>query len=95
MPPGLDDPTTAVPWVLLHGTPLGPRVWDDVAADLSRSAPVWAPDLTPTVDDPTPQRSLAVGLAAQLREPAHLVGHSFGGQIALELALIAPRVVES
>lgn len=68
-------------------------MWDDVAADLSRDGTVWTPDATPAVGDPTPQRSLAVDIAARLREPVHLVGHSFGGQIALELALAAPELV--
>ena len=29
-------------WLLLHGTPLMPQVWDGVAGDLRRYGPVWA-----------------------------------------------------
>jgi hypothetical protein len=29
-------------WLLLHGTPLTPQVWDGVAGHLRRYGPVWA-----------------------------------------------------
>jgi 3-oxoadipate enol-lactonase len=90
------------PLVLLHGAPFTPEVWDDVRAQLT-DAPVYCPDVTPDVlpsaSTPTPLRSepttnaLVERLRATLTpDPArfHLVGHAFGGQVAIDLASAAP-----
>lgn len=85
-------------WLLLHGTPLTPGVWDDVAACLRPFGAVDCPAVTPAGDAPDAQRALAAGLAAQLPRPAgrlHVVGHSFGGQVALDFALLMPQQVAS
>jgi len=88
-------------WVLLHGTPLTPAVWDEVAAYLRRTGRVLCPDVTPAgvaPDTTDAQAGLAAGLASArggLPEQMHVVGHSFGGQVALDLALLIPRRVQS
>jgi pimeloyl-ACP methyl ester carboxylesterase len=84
-------------WVLLHGTPLSPAAWDGVAAHLGRGEPVLCPPVTPAGDARDAAAELAAQLAADggLPERMHLVGHSFGGQVALDLALLAPGRVQS
>lgn len=88
-------------WLLLHGTPLTPGVWDEVAACLSPFGAVDCPAVTPAGDAPDvpdAQRTLAAALAAQLPQSAgrlHVVGHSFGGQVALDFALLVPQRVAS
>jgi hypothetical protein len=34
-------------WLLLHGTPLTPQVWDGVTGYLQDYGPVWSPDVSP------------------------------------------------
>jgi pimeloyl-ACP methyl ester carboxylesterase len=83
-------------WLLLHGTPLTPEVWDGVAACLTLSGPVTCPDITPAGEAPDVPETLAARVAAQVGElpgRLHVVGHSFGGQVALDLALLAPQRV--
>lgn len=82
-------------WLLLHGTPLTPAVWDGVGAILNHGGPVLCPAVTPA-DEHDGQADLAGRIAAALPPwpgPTHVVGHSFGGQVALDLALLAPRRV--
>jgi pimeloyl-ACP methyl ester carboxylesterase len=83
-------------WLLLHGTPLTPEVWDGVAAGLTRSGPVSCPDITPAGEARDVPGTLAARVAAEVAEGPgrlHVVGHSFGGQVALDLALLAPHRV--
>jgi 3-oxoadipate enol-lactonase len=83
-------------WLLLHGTPLTPAVWDGVAARLTRSGTVLSPAITPAGDARDAQGALAARLAAGVARPAgrlHVVGHSFGGQVALDFALLVPQLV--
>lgn len=88
-----------VAWLLLHGTPLDPAVWDAVRRELG-DPPVCAPDLR-LVAAGEDQAALAARAhealdAARLGSaPVHVVGHSFGGQVALEFALAFPERVAS
>lgn len=80
-------------WVLLHGTPLTAAIWDDVASALPGA--VRTPD-TSVVPEADAVHVLAEDVAASLpEEGCHLVGHSFGGQIALEVALAVPERVRT
>jgi pimeloyl-ACP methyl ester carboxylesterase len=101
-------------FVLLHGTPLSPQVWDGVRAQLG--AHTVAPDLTAMIESaamsrvreeqkapmsrlreqrPPPgclQTEVAAAVLAALPDGEMVVvGHSFGGQVAIELALLAPE----
>jgi pimeloyl-ACP methyl ester carboxylesterase len=81
-------------WVLLHGTPLTPAVWSDVARRLS-DQPVLVPDCT-QVPSSDAQATLAATVASLIGEATvDVVGHSFGGQVALDLALLRPTQVRS
>ncbi len=85
-------------WVLLHGTPLTPAVWEEVAACLRPRGHVLFPAATPSGDAPDAAAELAARLVFELSglpEPMHVVGHSFGGQVALDLALLAPHRVRA
>ena len=78
----------------LHGSASSRRLWQPLAAALIGSYRVIAPDLhgygetspwTPG-DSAARDIELAVALARQVRGPLHLVGHSYGGVVALEAA---------
>jgi pimeloyl-ACP methyl ester carboxylesterase len=85
-------------WVLLHGTPLTPAVWDEVAAHLRQAGPVVCPEITPPGGVQDAQHDLAARLVLDVAgrpDRVHVVGHSFGGQVALDLALLAPQRVRT
>jgi pimeloyl-ACP methyl ester carboxylesterase len=85
-------------WLLLHGTPLDPGCWEAVADRLRVHGRVDLPEVTPRATDREPQRHLAAELAALHGDgPRDLdvVGHSFGGQVALELALALPHRIHT
>ena len=86
-------------WLLLHGTPLTPSVWDGVVPLLAGRGQVIAPPVVPG-DGPAAgvHRKLAEQLAADVMDTPtrwHVVGHSFGGQVALELALQRTELIAS
>lgn len=82
-------PTPTPQWMLLHGTPLDPSVWDAVRSHLPANSIV--PDLNRTSVGGLLQQRLAAAVLADTPEaPLIVVGHSLGGQVALEMALLAP-----
>jgi 3-oxoadipate enol-lactonase len=82
---------------MLHGTPLTPAVWDGVRPLLNGE--VTAPAVTTGVDPGVPSEQAAIarrlGGGPAGNGPWHVVGHSFGGQVALELAIQAPQLVST
>ena len=81
-------------WLLLHGTPLTPAVWAPTAAELGDQAAL-IPDCSSVPPDDEPQRTIAQRLLHETEGDFDVVGHSFGGQTALELALLAPERVRT
>lgn len=79
--------------VLIHGTPLTPAAWQETAAALGPRKIV-VPDCT-RVPPRDAQASLAAQIARDTEGDLHVVGHSFGGQTAIELALLAPARVRT
>ncbi|WP_210479259.1 alpha/beta fold hydrolase [Naasia sp. SYSU D00948] len=90
--------------VLVHGIPGSARTWDRVAEQLEDRFTVFTPDLLGVggSDRPRDLRSLlapaqaaalASALGSQGVEDATVVGHDFGGPVALTLAGAAPGTV--
>jgi pimeloyl-ACP methyl ester carboxylesterase len=85
------------PVLLLHSGGLSSRQWDRLASHLSPSFRVLAPDFLGYGRSRTWPRDAPFGLDDDasviealldgLGEPAHLVGHSYGGLVALRIAL--------
>lgn len=78
---------------LIHGTPLGPGIWNDVIEAAPRRNAL-AVDVTRAPPE-RPQEALARRIADELDGALDVVGHSFGGQVALDLALLIPERVRS
>ena len=87
--------------VALHGSAAAPAQWRALARDAAGSFHVHAWDLPGYGAPANPGRGLdrrAAPVIAQveaLGRPVHLVGHSFGGAIALKIALLRPDLVAS
>ncbi len=82
--------------LLLHSSVAGARQWRKLSADLSGSFnviaanligygtnPPWAEDRPQTLED---QAALARAALPDRSAPVHIVGHSFGGSVAMALA---------
>ncbi|BBX06809.1 hydrolase [Mycolicibacterium aichiense] len=77
--------------MLLHGTPLDPSIWDAVRAQLPADS--IAPDLNRPQAGGLLQQHVAAAVLNDEPDDAPLivVGHSLGGQVAMEMALLAPH----
>lgn len=93
------------PVVLLHGSGSTSAQWRALADRLSTRFLVLAPDLYGYGGTgPWPghgdfslaaEAAMVQALLDSLDEPAHLVGHSYGGAVALQVALTQPRALRS
>jgi len=90
--------------VLLHGTASTGGQWKSLTAWLAPSHLVLAPDLpgygtakeqVSGAGDLLADAAPAIALIEAQGEPAHLVGHSYGGAVALAIAMSRPELVRS
>ena len=101
----VDDRGAGTPVVLLHSGGMSSRQWRSLAERLSSSHRVLAPDFLgsgknpPWPDDVPFGYALDVAAVARVLDPldgpVHLVGHSYGGLVALTLARTLPHRVRS
>lgn len=100
------DEGSGAPVVLVHGSVSDYREWSNQMAPLARHYRVIAysrryhwPNLPPAKDaDATVERQaddLAAIIQAMGIAPAHIVGHSYGGAVALNLTLRHPELVRT
>ncbi|MCA1710813.1 MAG: alpha/beta hydrolase [Actinobacteria bacterium] len=90
-----------VPVLLLHGVPETSSVWRDIAPRLAGGRRVLAPDLpglggssyTGPYDVPSLVTQLAALIASEVGGPVDVVGHDWGGSLALGLAGARPDLV--
>ena len=82
---------------LLHGFACLPSMWDGVLPYIGDARALLLPGHGPTPQLPDTTRFMDVVdlLAASLHAPAHLVGYSLGGRLALTLALRHPERIAS
>jgi pimeloyl-ACP methyl ester carboxylesterase len=90
--------------ILLHGTASTGGQWKSLTAWLAPSHLVLAPDLpgygtakdqVGGAGDLLADAAPAIALIEKHGEPAHLVGHSYGGAVALAIAMSCPDLVRS
>ena len=87
--------------MLLHGVPETALMWQALFAELARDRTVLAPDLKgmgasevkPPYDVPTLVDELAALIRRQVDEPIDLVGHDWGGALAIAIARFEPGLV--
>ena len=90
------------PVLALHGAAGSSRQWQSLADHLGDGCTVIAPDLpghgsacSQSVRDAAETAERIIGLMAIDGEPMHIVGHSIGAAIALEIAMSRPDLVRS
>lgn len=91
------------PIVFLHGTAASPRQWHELICHLPRAFEIFTLDLPDHAAHVVhaAQRSLSqeahilVHRLRGLGQPFHLVGHSYGGALALRIAMQWPGLVRS
>jgi pimeloyl-ACP methyl ester carboxylesterase len=93
------------PIVALHSSGASAKQWQRLRADLGRRAALITPDFHGHGSGPAwhgaPRDIAEADVSLALREidalgrPVHLVGHSYGGAIALAVALRRPRLVRT
>jgi pimeloyl-ACP methyl ester carboxylesterase len=90
------------PVLLLHSGGFTSRQWRRLAESLATGYRVTAPDLLGygtsgawPQDEPFHFRQDLEFLLSRIDEPVHVVGHSYGGFLALQLALARPDLVRS
>jgi pimeloyl-ACP methyl ester carboxylesterase len=89
------------PVVLLHGAFMDRRSWDHQRPAFARRFRVVRYDIRPFGESSRPEKAYSVpGDLLRLLDHlkigrAHLVGHSFGGGVALDFALLYPERVAS
>jgi pimeloyl-ACP methyl ester carboxylesterase len=91
-----------LPVLALHGAAGSSRQWQSLADHLGDNCTVIAPDLpgygtagSQSVRDAAETAERIIGLMAIDGEPMHIVGHSIGAAIALEIAMSRPDLVRS
>ena len=99
------SPAHKPPAILLHSGGMSSRQWRKLSDALSATHRVLAPDfLGSGANPPWPEGEpfefaqdldLIEKLVLGLGEPAHVVGHSYGGLIAVQLARRIPRSIAS
>jgi pimeloyl-ACP methyl ester carboxylesterase len=97
------DTGTGAPVLALHGSASSGAMWRSLGGWLGGRVRLLTPDLpgygasgNPAVTGPLGRELAAVvALASSLGEPVHLVGHGFGGVVALEAARLMPSLVRS
>ena len=94
-------PSGAPAIVLLHGAFMDRRSWDREVAALSKTYRIVRLDLRPFGESTAPEKPYSVPedvlrLLDHLKiDRAHLMGHSFGGGVAVDFALLHPDRVAS
>lgn len=89
------------PVLLLHGVPQTARTWEPLLAELAKDRVVIAPDLKglgeseakEPYDIPTLVAELAALVLHEVDGPVDVVGHDWGGSLALALAGARPDLV--
>lgn len=98
-------PTATPPVVLLHSGGMSSRQWSRLAAALGPGRRVVTPDFLGHGEAPPPpaegpfdfglETSRIVALVEELGTPVDLVGHSYGGRIALGVARRVPALLHA
>jgi pimeloyl-ACP methyl ester carboxylesterase len=99
------SPEVRQPVVLLHSSGMSSRQWNRLADALGRTHRVFAPDLLGSGENPPWPADQPFDLAQDvdviedlvrgLQEPVHMVGHSYGGLLAITLARRVPSLIRS